>query len=58
VGLLDDICPPSSSYATYNKITAPKEMCVFPFHNHEVVESHWETKLRWVNHYLKGADTL
>lgn len=58
VGLLDDICPPSSIYAVYNKIMAPKEMCVFPFHNHEVVETHWLTKLRWVNHYLKGADTL
>ncbi|MFH1086164.1 MAG: alpha/beta fold hydrolase [Chloroflexota bacterium] len=58
VGLLDDICPPSSVYATYNKITMPKEMRVYPFHNHEVVEAHWELKLRWAHHYLKGVGSL
>ena len=58
VGQVDDICPPSTVYATYNKIRAPKEMKVFPYHNHEVVEAHWETKLRWAHHFLKGADTL
>ncbi|HHX65450.1 MAG TPA: acetylxylan esterase [Chloroflexi bacterium] len=58
VGLLDDICPPSSIYATYNKIMAPKEIAVFPYHNHEVVDAHWETKLRWAHHYLKGIGEL
>ena len=58
VGLQDDICPPSSVYATYNWIEAPKEMRVYPYHNHEVVQAHWETKLAWAHHYLKGLDTL
>ncbi len=29
-GLLDDICPPSTQFAAYNKITAPKEVRVYP----------------------------
>jgi len=58
VGLQDDICPPSSVYAAYNKIKAPKEMVVFPYHKHELVEAHWEAKIRWAHHYLKGMDTL
>lgn len=58
VGLQDDICPPSSVYAAYNWISAPKEMRVYPYHNHEIVQAHWETKLAWAHHYLKGMDTL
>jgi len=52
VGLEDDICPPSSIYAVYNKITAHKTMCVYPYHNHSMVEAHWETKLRWAHERL------
>ena len=58
VGLQDDICPPSSIYAAYNKITAPKEMKIFPYHNHAGVEALWEDKLRWVHYHLKGLNTL
>jgi cephalosporin-C deacetylase len=58
VGLQDDICPPSTVYATYNRITARKEMRVYRYSNHEVVEAHWEPKLRWAHHYLKGIGSL
>jgi len=58
VGLQDDICPPSSVYAAYNKIQSPKEMKVYPYHNHEGVDAHWEDKLRWAHHYLKGWGAL
>jgi cephalosporin-C deacetylase len=54
VGLQDDICPPSSVFGAYNKITAPKEIKVYPYHNHEVVEALWEEKLRWAHRYLWG----
>ena len=54
VGLQDDICPPSSVYAVYNKICAPKEIKVYRFHNHAAVEAHWVHKLRWAHHYLQG----
>jgi len=58
VGLQDDICPPSSVYAEYNKITAPKQMKVYPYHSHASVEDFCEEKYRWAHHYLMGMDTL
>jgi cephalosporin-C deacetylase len=35
VGLMDPICPPSTVYAAYNAIAAPKELCVFRYGTHE-----------------------
>lgn len=35
VGLADTICPPSSQFAAYNKITAPKRLDVYPDFGHE-----------------------
>ena len=35
VGLMDEICPPSTQFAAYNKITAPKSLVVYPDYGHE-----------------------
>ena len=35
VGLMDDICPPSTQFAAYNKIRSPKDMVVYPDFRHE-----------------------
>ena len=35
VGLMDTICPPSTQFAAYNKITAPKSLQVYPDFGHE-----------------------
>lgn len=35
VGLMDTICPPSTQFAAYNKITAPKSLAVYPDFGHE-----------------------
>ena len=40
VGLMDDICLPSSQYATFNKITAPKSVIHYPDHAHEALPGH------------------
>lgn len=34
-GLMDQICPPSSQFAAYNRITAPKRMILYPDYEHE-----------------------
>ena len=34
-GLMDPTCPPSTQFAAYNKITAPKEMKIYPDFSHE-----------------------
>lgn len=35
VGLMDDICPPSTVYASYNHVTTKKDIKIYPFNNHE-----------------------
>ena len=35
VGLMDKICPPSTQFAAYNKIKAPKSMDIYPDFGHE-----------------------
>jgi cephalosporin-C deacetylase len=35
IGLMDTICPPSSQFAAYNKISAPKSMLIYPDFGHE-----------------------
>ncbi len=39
VGLMDTICPPSTQFAAYNKIAAPKSMAVYPDYGHEDMPS-------------------
>jgi len=35
VGLMDTICPPSTQFAAYNKIGAPKSLLIYPDFGHE-----------------------
>lgn len=36
-GLLDDVCPPSTQFAIYNRLTAVKEMLIMPEYGHEAL---------------------
>ena len=36
-GLMDDICPPSTQFAADNRITAPKNMLIYPDFGHEAL---------------------
>ncbi len=36
-GLMDRTCPPSTQFAAYNKITAPKELLIYPDFGHEAL---------------------
>jgi cephalosporin-C deacetylase len=40
VGLMDDICPPSTVYAAYNYYAGPKQIEVYEFNNHEGGQTH------------------
>jgi len=44
VGLMDTICPPSTQFAAYNKITAPKEAVIYPDYSHENLPQ-WEDRV-------------
>jgi cephalosporin-C deacetylase len=35
VGLMDQVCPPSTQFAAYNKITSEKSMILYPDYEHE-----------------------
>lgn len=35
MGLMDQICPPSTQYAAYNKISSEKELVIYPDFGHE-----------------------
>lgn len=52
-GLMDDVCPPECTYAAYNKITAPKEMAVYPQAGHEGGgAAHLERKLEFIRRHF------
>jgi cephalosporin-C deacetylase len=37
IGLMDEVCPPSSQFAAYNKITSSKRMDFYPDFAHESI---------------------
>jgi cephalosporin-C deacetylase len=37
IGLMDTVCPPSSQFAVFNKICAPKGMAIYPDFGHETL---------------------
>jgi cephalosporin-C deacetylase len=52
VGLMDDICPPSTVFAAYNEINADKEIIVYPYSGHSVPHAHAETQLRHLRRHF------
>jgi cephalosporin-C deacetylase len=55
VGLMDQICPPSTVYAAYNYYGGPKEIVEYPFNDHEGGQGfHDAAKLRWLAGILRS----
>jgi len=52
VGLEDMICPPSTGFAAFNYINAPKEIRVYPEYGHGGFTAHEEEKLKFVAKHL------
>jgi Acetyl esterase (deacetylase) len=49
VGLMDDICPPSTVFAAYNYYAGEKDIRIYPYNNHEGGGSfHTLEKLKFV----------
>jgi cephalosporin-C deacetylase len=50
VGLMDDVCPPSTVYAAYNAYAGPKGIRSYPFNGHEGGHAcHQAEQLRWLS---------
>ncbi len=48
--LMDDICPPSTVFAVYNHVDAPKDIRVYPYNGHEGgADDHFVEKLRYLH---------
>lgn len=48
VGLMDTICPPSTQFAAYNKIQAPKQLEVYPDFGHEYLPGFGDRTLQFM----------
>lgn len=48
VGLMDKICPPSSQFAAYNKITSAKSLRIYPDFGHENLPDHPEAIFQFI----------
>lgn len=52
-GYNDDTCPPTTSYAVYNVLTAPKEALITPINEHWTSEDTERGHLEWIQKHLK-----
>ena len=52
-GYNDNTCPPTTSYAVYNVITAPKEALITPINEHWTSEATERGHLDWIQKHLK-----
>ena len=48
VGLMDRVCPPSTQFAAYNKISARKELLVYPDYGHETPPGYGDAVFRFM----------
>ena len=49
-GLMDTICPPSTQFAAYNKVTSEKSMVIYPDFGHENLPGHSDR----ISQYMLG----
>jgi len=45
---MDTLCPPSSQFAAYNRITSPKDIVVYPDYGHETMPGASDRALRFL----------
>jgi len=48
IGLRDTVCPPSTQFAAYNKITAPKSLAIYPDFAHESLPGYADATFRFM----------
>jgi cephalosporin-C deacetylase len=49
VGLRDDICPPSTQFAAYNKMKCKKQMVIYPDFGHENLPGFYDIAFQWLS---------
>lgn len=51
IPLMDEVCPPSTQFAAYNKIAAKKRLCVYPDWGHEYIPTHADVVFAFLNEH-------
>lgn len=55
VGLMDTVCPPSTQYAAFNKIKAPKRDIIYPDFGHESLPGFADRTMQFfIEGFLRG----
>lgn len=49
IPLMDEVCPPSTQFAAYNRISAPKRLCIYPDWGHEYIPRHADIVFGFLN---------
>ena len=47
-GLMDTICPPSTQFAAYNRMTCNKQVVIYPDYGHEGMPDHQDIVYQWM----------
>ncbi|MDR2057391.1 MAG: acetylxylan esterase [Dysgonamonadaceae bacterium] len=53
VGLQDEVCPPHTNFAGYNRINSEKQYYIFPDQGHDVPASWWEIRYQFYQKILE-----
>ena len=53
-GYNDDVVPPTTAYATYNVVTAPKKLSVYQQTAHFWYQEQWDEWLQWLMNQLRS----
>lgn len=51
-GLMDTICPPSTQFAAYNRLTCPKQMVLYPDFGHEYLPGAADIAMQFLSEML------
>ena len=58
IGLQDDICPPSTSFVTYNKVLSDKNYIVYKNERHGQPEEHYVHRFKQLRQFFKMNDEI
>jgi cephalosporin-C deacetylase len=53
IGLQDDVCPPATSFATYNRIESAKRYSIYPDEFHSQPQIHYDTRFKEVRAFFE-----
>ncbi|NQU87052.1 MAG: acetylxylan esterase [Mariniphaga sp.] len=58
IGLQDDVCPPSTSFVTFNKVQSDKNYIVYKNERHRQPEEHYELRFKQLRQFFGMNDEI